>query len=231
MNILHFREYHLKTKYNSFTSALLLILILEVVFSHSASAYVLPIEVFSPGYNNRTVQVNLDAHQAAQITHLYLRCNRCGYQDKRWDGDPSKIKATVSINGRPQISLKHYTASGSTVGNTNMHILGPEKHYGGIGGGFRTVRMTIPIKGALREGINTLTFNYRDKDTKSIGYRIIELNFLRADVKRIQDIVFHSVLTEGVHYSIDNPARWDLPLKGKHIELGRALWEGRGDCQ
>ena len=57
----------------------------------------LPIEVFGP--SGSAVDVPVSLTNASAITHLYLRCNSCGYDDIADNRNASKIKATVRING------------------------------------------------------------------------------------------------------------------------------------
>lgn len=64
------------------------------------------------------------------------------------------------------------------LNNDTVTVIGPEKNYGGIGGGFYTVRTRVPITG-LESGANTLMFCFNGTDGATSGYRVIGLNFLR----------------------------------------------------
>jgi hypothetical protein len=128
----------------------------------------LPIEVLGRQGTRQTVEVQVN--DPANVTHLLVRCNACGYHNSDLDGDASKVKATVSINGGSPIDIKRYTAGGGDVGNRSIEILDAAKDYGGIGGVYRTVRMKIPISG-IRRGTNTITFEHKTAAAPSIGFR------------------------------------------------------------
>jgi sugar phosphate isomerase/epimerase len=179
------------------------------------NAIALPIEVLGAQGTKKTVSFELN--DPSSITHLYLRCNSCGFDDNALDGNESLVKATVRVNDGSAIKLKHYIGGGSTVGNTNIDIIGPEKNWGGIGGGFRTVRMKVPVSG-LKVGINTLTFEHKTLRAPSIGYRIIELNLLE------NGSMSRMVLSEA-DFVNDDPRDWESPRKSSSdIALGRELW-------
>ncbi len=178
----------------------------------------LPIEVMGPAGTKKAVSFNLDA--PSRITHLYLRCNTCGYEDIAHNKNPSLTKATVRINGGPAIALKQFTEDGNVYGNNQIKVLGGEADYGGIGGPVRTVRFTVPIYG-LKTGLNTLTFEHVNPRAPSIGFRIIDLNLLEfGDMKR-------KVLTNA-DLALDDPRQWRAPRNNPtDIAKGSDLWRQR----
>jgi hypothetical protein len=183
--------------------------------NNGGTGIALPIEVLGPAGTTQTVDVQVD--DPSNVTHLYVRCNACGYHDSDLDANPSMVKATVSINGGSAIALKRYTGGGRNVGNTSIEIIGAEGDYGGIGGAFRTVRMRVPVTGLTR-GKNTITFAHKTPAPPSIGFRIIELNLQRNG----QNILPAST------FAHDDPATWRAPLSGaSDIEQGRTLWSAR----
>ena len=146
----------------------------------------LPIEVFGPA--GTAVDVPVSLTNAAAITHLYLRCNSCGYDDIADNRNSTKTKATVRINGGVAMALKQFTDdNGTVIGNTNIGVIGGEAKYGGIGGTFRSVRFTVKIPAnQLRTGPNTLRFEHVTPAAPSMGYRIIDVNFLEnGDINRL----------------------------------------------
>ena len=149
-----------------------------VTAATNTSKITLPIEVFGPSGSYVDVPVNLS--NPAAITHLYLRCNACGYDDIADNRNSTKTKASVRINGGPAIALKHFIDdNGTIVGNSNIAVIGGEAKYGGIGGTFRSVRFTVKLAAnQLRTGANTLRFEHVNPAPPSMGYRIIDLNFL-----------------------------------------------------
>lgn len=181
-------------------------------------AIVLPIEVLGPAGTQKSVAFELD--DPGSITHLYLRCNACGYHEVDLDKAPSLTKASVRVNGGNPIALKHFIEKGTVYGNPQIAIIGGEADYGGIGGGFRTVRFTLPVSG-LQSGENVLTFEHQDAVPPSIGFRIIELNLLEhGDLSQ-------KVLPESAFVD-DDPAAWAPPRpSAQDIDQGRELWHQR----
>jgi len=175
----------------------------------------LPIEVLGPAGTKQTVEVQVD--DPSNVTHLFVRCNGCGYHDSDLDSNTSKVKATVSVNGGSPIALKRYTGGGGDVGNRSIELGRIEHDYGGIGGVFRTVRMKVPVSGLVR-GKNTLAFEHKTPASPSIGFRIIELNLVRNG----QNIL------PAASFAVDDPATWRAPLPAaSDIEQGRVLWNAR----
>ena len=180
----------------------------------------LPIEVFGP--SGSAVDVPVSLTNASAITHLYLRCNSCGYDDIADNRNASKIKATVRINGGAAIALKHFIDdNGAVTGNGNISVIGGEAKYGGIGGSFRSTRFTLKIAAnQLRNGANTLRFEHVTPAAPSMGFRIIDVNFLEnSDINR-------KVLVSGRDVVFDDPTRWTAPRPGD-IAAGQALWTKR----
>ncbi len=176
----------------------------------------LPMEVLGVEGTERYVDLVVD--DPSNVTHLLVRCNACGYHNSDLDRDPARVKATVSINDGPPISIKRYTGGGGDVGNKGIEILGPAKNYGGIGGLYRTVDMKIPISG-IRLGPNRLKFRYHKAAAPSIGYRILELNLLRNGSQKV---------FSADRFVRDDPATW-TPLRpgAADIEAGKTLWNRR----
>ena len=133
----------------------------NVSASNPLAKITLPIEVLGPSGTFVDVPVNLS--KAGAITHLYLRCNSCGYEDIADNRNGALIKATVRINGGPAIALKHFSeVNGTVIGNRDITVMGGEAKYGGIGGAFRTARFTVKVPAnQLRSGPNTLRFEHR----------------------------------------------------------------------
>lgn len=177
-----------------------------------------PIEVLGPAHTR--VEVHVEVADPTGITHLYLQCHACGYGDRVLDTDEGRTKAAVSINGGAPIALEHYTGDGGIHGNPALRVLEPEASYGGIGGGFRTVRFTVPI-GGLVSGDNVFTFEHVDPDDLSIGYRIVDLDLLRGD-----DLAARALPPGTVQ--LDDPSAWEPPLTSDADRAaGAAAWARR----
>jgi hypothetical protein len=186
--------------------------------STSADKITLPIEVLGASGTKKTVTFSIN--DPVRITHLYLRCNACGYDDIALNKNASKTKATVRINGGAAIALKQFTEGASVYGNTQIKVLGGEASYGGIGGAFRTVRFVVPVSG-LKAGANTLTFEHVNAEAPSIGFRIIDMNLLEnSDINRkvLNSLVFVQ----------DDPTAWRAPRNtSTDIAQGSSLWRQR----
>jgi hypothetical protein len=184
----------------------------------SSSGIILPIEVLGPSGTRKTVR--FDLRDLTSISHLYLRCNGCGYTDVGRSKNTALKKATVRINGGPAIALTRFTEGSNVYGNTQIRIIGGEASYGGIGGAFRTVRFTVPVAG-LRVGSNDLTFEHLNEDGLSIGFRILEMNLLKngsLDQKVLSTAAFVQ----------DDPRTWTPPRNTPtDISQGAALWNDR----
>ncbi|NVJ59386.1 MAG: metallophosphoesterase [Gammaproteobacteria bacterium] len=175
----------------------------------------LPIEVLGEAGTQKSVSFSID--EPSNITHLYLECNSCGYEDRALDSDASKVKATVRINNGSSIKLKRYTGGNRPVGNQSINFVRAEEKYGGIGGAMRTVYLTVPIDGLVR-GENTLTFEHKDAAAPSIGFRILNFNFLKNG--NLASKVFSKS-----DFNYDNPEAWTPPFNSaEEIREGRELW-------
>ncbi len=191
-----------------------------------ASAIRLPIEVLGPSGTTEAVSFNLSS--TTGITHLLVTCHSCGYNDHALDVNAARVKAAVQVNGGPQVALKHYTLKdgGGVVGNTAIKLLASDDAaYGGIGGGFRTNRMVLPISG-LKTGTNTLSFTHVSQGGGSIGFRIIDLNLLRGESPSAK-------VLPSSQFTQDDPASWTAAQAAgtsnasalqTTIDQGRALW-------
>jgi hypothetical protein len=188
-----------------------------VTASTTANSITLPVEVLGPPGTFVDVPVNLS--NPAAVTHLYLRCNACGYDDISDNRNASLIKAMVSVNGGAAMALKQFTDdNGIVIGNRDITVMGGEAKYGGIGGPFRTTRFTLKIPAnQLRAGSNTLRFVHLNAKAPSIGFRIVDLNFIEnGDVTR-------KVLVAGRDLVMDDPTRWTAP-RPTEVQAGQLLW-------
>lgn len=186
--------------------------------SGSQSKVTLPIEVLGPAGTKKTVSFNLA--DVSRITHLYLRCNACGYDDIALNKNASKVKATVRVNGGAAIALKQFTEAAAVYGNAQIKVIGGEASYGGIGGAFRTVRFMVPASG-FKVGVNTLTFEHLNAEAPSLGFRIIDVNLLE------NGDVYRKVLN-ATSLVQDDPALWRAPRNNAtDIAQGASLWKLR----
>lgn len=141
----------------------------------------LPIEVL--GANNTIRVVKLDVPAGA--TKLWLEVYNLSYQNK----------ASLQINTSAWRDLNN-TTPGLTIAE-------PGKRYGGIGGAFHTLKMTIDLDpGSVPAGSTTLRFRFNQTDGLSMGYRVLDLTFLNSQGQRL--------LTPNA-LPKDDPATWQPP--------------------
>jgi hypothetical protein len=157
----------------------------------------LPIEVL--GANGTTVSriVALQAGQAESVRSLWLQIHGLRYADQ----------ASVQVNEKPWIPLN----------NNTVTIAKPGKSFGGIGGGFSTLVMTLLLtNGAVVGGDNTIRFRFNQTDGIVSSYRILALNFLTVEGKKI---------LAPDNFVEDAPESWTPPLPdAASIQAGRELW-------
>jgi cytochrome c553 len=162
----------------------------------------LPIEVLGPDGYSETV--TFDLNNADGIDTLYLQCHRCGYRDGTVNTTRG-AKGSVRLNGGDWVDLEDTTAT----------VQEPEKSYGGLSGGFHTIRFTVPIMGA-GVGENTLEFRFNGTDGFTSGYRILDFNLRRGSANVLAADLFKD----------DNPRQWTAPLTSQtDIAAGKNLWE------
>lgn len=154
---------------------------------------VLPVEVLGPNGHIESVEFQLSEKPANGT--LYLQANNLSY----------KAKGSIRLNDG-----KWYELTNETV-----DLFEPDGGFGGIGGGYSTIRFTIPIAklGDLQSGINQLQFRFNKTDGVSAGYRIVDFNILEKGEKLISSNQFLQ----------DDPSTWDIPLPDA-IDQGKALW-------
>jgi hypothetical protein len=157
----------------------------------------LPIEVL--GANGTTVSrtVALQAGPAESVRSLWLQIHGLRYADQ----------ASVQVNTSAWIHLN----------NNIVTIAEPGRSYGGIGGGFSTLVMTLTLpNGTVVSGENTIRFRFNQTDGIVSSYRVLAWNFLTVEGRKIlppDDFVE------------DPPESWTPPLPDAvSIQAGRELW-------
>jgi hypothetical protein len=157
------------------------------------SANELPFEVLgSEGY---TLVSRLNVPNGSSARRLWLQINNLSYDDK----------ASLQINNSAWVNLR----------NDNTEIETAGKAYGGIGGGYSSLRLSIAVSGVV-DGANTLRFRFNQSDGISIGYRVLDLNLL--------DENGNALIPEDAFNHTD-PNSWK-PLRDNPTDIsqGKALW-------
>ena len=158
----------------------------------------LPIEVLGADGITVTRTVPLQAGQSESARFLWLQVHGLRYAEQ----------ASVQVNTSSWIPLTNNTV---TIGE-------PGKSFGGIGGGFATLMMTLPLPaGAVLEGNNTIRFRFNQTDGIASGFRVLAWNFLNGDGKKI---------LPPEDFSVEVPETWAPPLAdADSIEAGRKVWQ------
>ncbi len=155
----------------------------------------LPVEVMGADGTVQAVPVYVPS--SLPVTTLSLQMHGLTYENK----------ASVQVNKGPWVSLN----------NSAVQVAEPGKSYGGIGGAFSTLKITIPLTAGLAHaGANTVSFRFNHTDNVSIGFRVLAFNFL---TRQGQAVVPASTFWQ------DNPNAWTAPHPdAASIAAGKTLW-------
>jgi len=116
--------------------------------------------------------------------------------------------ASVQVNSGSWLSLNNGTVA----------VAEPGKSYGGIGGGFSTLQLTLPLPSdSVVDDTNTIHLRFNRSDGIVSGFRVLSFNFLTGDS--------NPVLAPGTLIQED-PQTWTPPLREPDsIRAGKQLWE------
>lgn len=144
----------------------------------------LPIEVV--GADGSTVAVPFTVRPEANISGpltLFLRIHNLKYQSE----------ASLRINNSAWTPIDATTAT----------LQGLAKAYGGIGGAYSTLKLTMAMPGLVTVGPNTLCLRFNGTDGRTSGFRVLDFN--------IHDSAGSSLLP-ATDFVWDDPANWVTPL-------------------
>jgi hypothetical protein len=157
----------------------------------------LPVEVL--GEDGTTVNriLHLSREQAGSAREMWLRVHGLRYPEQ----------ASLQINQGAWIPLR----------NDRVKVAEPGKSFGGIGGGFATLELSVKLPAdEVVAGDNMVRFRFNHTDGLASGYRVLGLNFLRNDGAEI--------LPEAAFVE-DAPETWSPPLPDEaSIQAGKDLW-------
>jgi hypothetical protein len=167
--------------------------------SVASDAVTLPVEVIGPTGTLREVKLTIPPGKAASVTGLWLHTHRLTYDNK----------ASVQVGNGPWVALANST-EGLTVAD-------PGKKFGGIGGGFRLLKLTLNLApGQVVDGGNMVRFRFNFTDGVSIGYRVVGIDFVTATGEKVCD---------PAQFRWEDPANWKIPFPAaSDIAEGRRLW-------
>jgi hypothetical protein len=166
--------------------------------SSPTPAIVLPLEIMGPAGTTVTRQFNIsDGPNLNKRLKLWLEIHALRYE----------TEASFQLNGGPWIPVNSSTVSLEGLGSA----------YGGIGGGFSTLRMTLNLRvDAVQRGVNTLSFRFNGTDGRASGFRVLAFNIVASNGAQL---IPQSSFTE------DDPSKWQPPFSSRgDIEAGKNLW-------
>lgn len=192
------RILHTTRRYQLLVGALAALTISAGFTNTTTDRLLLPIEILETDGTAVSRTVVLQAGQAEPARSLWLQVHGLRYADQ----------ARVQINTSAWIPLN----------NNTVTIAEPGKTYGGIGGGFSTLVMTLALpEGTVVSGANTIRFRFNRTDGVVSSYRVLAWNFLTGEGKKI---------IPPNDFEQDEPEAWTPPLPDSaSILAGRELWQ------
>ena len=145
-----------------------------------------------------SVTVEAPAGRARDVRSLWMQIHGLGYADM----------VSVQVNASAWLPLN----------NSTVAIAEPGKSYGGIGGGFSTLKLTLPLPAdAIVEGANTIRFRFNKTNGIISGFRVLAFNLLASDSSR---------LLQPELFVQEDPNTWAPPLRdSSSIRAGQELWQ------
>ncbi|HXA66647.1 MAG TPA: hypothetical protein VNV82_15910 [Bryobacteraceae bacterium] len=143
---------------------------------------------------------------------------------------PFNIPASANLSGALTLSMQIHGLRNEAQASVQMNNLGwqPISHstvtllgnaaaYGGIGGGFSTLKMKMNVAaGTIRSGMNTISFRFNGTDGRVSGFRVLSFNFLDAS---------GNSLVPAAAFVYEDPNTWEPPSsQASDIAAGKTLW-------
>ena len=116
-----------------------------------------------------------------------------------------------------QASVQVNNSGWMPISDSTVTLLGNARAYGGIGGGFSTLKMTMNLPaGSVQTGTNTISFRFNQTDGRVSGFRVLAFNVQAAD---------GSQLIPASTFVYDDPNSWQPPSSSaSDIAAGQTLW-------
>lgn len=161
--------------------------------SSSSQSVTLPIEVMNS--DTQSVQVSVPSVPAG-TTQLWMQIHGLEYE----------TQASVQVNGGGWIPIT----------TSNLTFYGLESSFGGLGGGFSTLAVTMNLSsGTVVLGTNTICWRFNGTNGISSGFRVLAVNFQSSGTNLISSSAFTQA----------NPSTWLPPLNDPtDIAAGQTLW-------
>ena len=183
---------------NLLASLFLAVIASPIGFADTATDRVLlPIEVLSADGTAASRKIALQSGDAESVRSLCLQVHGVRYANE----------ASVQVNTSAWIPLN----------NDTVTVAEPGRSFGGIGGGFATLTITLPLpSGTVAGGANTIRFRFDHTDGFTSAYRVLALNFLTIDGRKI---------IPAESFAVDTPETWTPPMSDPAaIRSGQELW-------
>jgi hypothetical protein len=158
----------------------------------------LPIEVVGPAGTISTASFTISqGTNLGGALQLYLQIHNLKYD----------TEASVQVNH----------SAWMPISTANVTLLGLAGAYGGIGGGFHTLQMTMNLPaGTVTTGTNTITFRFNQTDGRVSGFRVLAFNIQAPDGTQ---------LLPAATFVEDDPNTWQPPSTvASDISVGETLW-------
>src|SRR6266446_7460593 len=105
------------------------------------STVTLPVEIVGENGTTSSVTVVVPGRRASEVRALWMQVHGLGYAD--------------------MVSVQVNTSAWFSLNNDTTTVAEPGKSYGGIGGGFSTLKLTLPLPAdTVVEGANTIRFRF-----------------------------------------------------------------------
>jgi hypothetical protein len=157
----------------------------------------LPVEVVGADGTEAAVTIEVPADRAAQVHALSLQVHGLANDDM----------VSVRLNSGAWLPLN----------NQSVSVAEPGRSYGGIGGGFSTLKLTLPLPtGSVTRGENTLHFRFNRSDGLASGFRVLAFNLLTNSDEPV---------LPAATFEMQDPNTWQAPRADPQAaSLGKALW-------
>lgn len=121
------------------------------------------------------------------------------------------------LRSQTQASVQVNNSAWMPINSSTVTLLGNAAAYGGIGGGFGTLSMTMNLpSGAVQTGTNTITFRFNQTDGRVSGFRVLAFNVEAAD---------GTMLIPATTFVEEDPNNWQPPsTNASDISAGQTLW-------
>ncbi len=164
----------------------------------ASATITLPIEVMGPnGYTTPALSFSIPqgSNLSGQL-QLWLEIHGVKYD----------TEASVELNNSAWLPIS----------TANVTLLGNAAAYGGIGGAFHTLQLTMNLPaGTVTAGTNTISFRFNGTDGVTSGFRVLGFNVQTAGTNLVPSSLFVQ----------DDPDNWQPPSSvASDIAAGQTLW-------